>query len=329
MFALKMLSATIDFLKERAVEERRTSVAESKAVNYSFRNSQGVDRNSADFSLHNTSPTSTDPNSCSFASSTDCGTTAATDTSIAIRANIIKRIASIPNFVKTLLLIEDDTERNFTFDLSIIRQVVFSKYSIDSWLISMLQCKQKWVGQRAVNYLQLLSSAEDKEQEHIASNKRKHNGTGNDGDNFHIDDYWEADMRKRHTELYEAVGLLDGLIPSMVGLNEHMIEQVATTQIISRILDKMVLRRFAILVVFFDAIFLAGLIISFRISTLEYLDNSTPDLVLKWIFVTNACIFYLLIRELGKSFSLSMFTGRTFFMEQFWSFWNFVDFFQY
>ena len=89
----------------------------------------------------------------------------------------------------------------------------------------------------------------------------------------------------------------------------------------------MVLRRFAILVVFFDAIFLAGLIISFRISTLEYLDNSTPDLVLKWIFVTNACIFYLLIRELGKSFSLSMFTGRTFFMEQFWSFWNFVDFF--
>uniref|UniRef100_A0A7S2UNT3 Ion transport domain-containing protein n=1 Tax=Attheya septentrionalis TaxID=420275 RepID=A0A7S2UNT3_9STRA len=82
---------------------------------------------------------------------------------------------------------------------------------------------------------------------------------------------------------------------------------------------------FAVAVVFFDALFLSLLLLSFRVSINGYLNGMDPKVVFTWIYIANACIFYFVIRELGKAISLSMITRGAFFQSYFWSFWNIVD----
>ena len=220
-----------------------------------------------------------------------------------IRSRLIERIASIPNLMKTLLLIEDDLERNQVFDLPIIRATMLSRKAMGTWFTLMLRSETRIVSQRAVMYLGLLSNAsgELKSQQHISS-------TNPD-------------------EIREAVLALDDLIPSLVGLDEAVVEQAATTPIIRKILDTMITRPFAVSVVFFDGLFLLLLIWSFRKSADGFVEGQSPDTVIKWIYVANANIFYFIIRELGKAVSLTLITRKAFWLRFFWGFWNVVDIF--
>jgi len=232
-----------------------------------------------------------------------------------IRNSIIHTIASIPNLMKTLLLIEDGMQRKLVFDFPIIREIVFNKDSIGPWLVEMLKSQEKRVSEKAVHYLKLLSGDDERQFRNLYNDKAYKQG----------DISSEERVKKTYNELYEAVSLLDGLIPSLLGLDERMIEQAATTQIISRVLDKMVLKPFAVSVVFFDVLFLSALILSFRFSTTKFLHNDSSGDILKWIYSANACNIYFIVRELGKAISLSMFTRKSFALTYFWTVWNLVD----
>ena len=81
-----------------------------------------------------------------------------------VRRRLIERVASIPNLIKTLLLIEDESERSSVFGLSIVRGVMLSGRSMGPWFTWMLRSENGLVSKRAVQYLGLLSDVSDESE---------------------------------------------------------------------------------------------------------------------------------------------------------------------
>ena len=226
-----------------------------------------------------------------------------------IYTRLVERIASIPNLMKTLLLIEEEEERTRVFDLPIIRSIMLSKRAMGPWFTHMLRSDARIVTHRAVEYLGLLSSVSASfNQQQLA-----HRGS--------------AYLTSTSNEIREAVLGLDDFVPSLVGLDEAAIEQAATTPIVRSVLDTMIARQFAVSVMFFDCLFLLCLIFSFRKCADGFVEGESPVTVIKWIYVANSTIFYFIIRELGKAVSLSLMSARGFWSRVFWGFWNVVDIF--
>ena len=226
-----------------------------------------------------------------------------------VRRRLIERVASIPNLIKTLLLIEDESERSSVFGLSIVRGVMLSGRSMGPWFTWMLRSENGLVSKRAVQYLGLLSDVSDESEKN-----RQWSG----GDQ-------EGQAATKHDEVQEAVLVLDDLIPSLLGLSNAAVEQAATTPIIRRVLDSMITKPFAVSVIFFDGIFLLLLIWSFRKSSDGYVEGDAPEDIILWIYIANANIFYFLVRELGKGVSLGTIGGGAFLTRFFWGFWSVVD----
>ena len=226
-----------------------------------------------------------------------------------IHTRLVERIASIPNLMKTLLLIEEEEERTRVFDLPIIRSIMLSKRAMGPWFTYMLRSDARIVTHRAVEYLGLLSSVSGSfNQQQLA-----HRGS--------------IFITSKSNEIREAMLGLDDFVPSLVGLDEAAIEQAATTPIVRSVLDTMITRQFAVSVMFFDCLFLLCLIFSFRKCADGFVEGESPVTVIKWIYVANSTIFYFIIRELGKATSLSLISARGFWSKVFWGFWNVVDIF--
>ena len=228
---------------------------------------------------------------------------------VIIHTRLVERIASIPNLMKTLLLIEEEEERIRVFELPVIRSVMLSKRAMGPWFTYMLRSDSRIVTHRAVEYLGLLSSVSASfNQQQLAHRGR-------------------TCVTSKSNEIREAVLGLGDFVPSLVGLDEAAIEQAATTPIVRSVLDTMITRQFAVSVMFFDCLFLLCLIFSFRKCADGFVEGESPVTVIKWIYVANSTIFYFIIRELGKAISLSLISARGFWSRVFWGFWNVVDIF--
>ena len=226
-----------------------------------------------------------------------------------IRCRLVERIASVPNLIKTLLLLESEEERGCVFEMTIVRAVMLSKRAMGPWFTYMLRSDTRIVSHRAVAYLSLLSNVSSEfNQQQLSHRGRAH-------------------LAYKPDEVRKAVLGLDDFVPSLVGLDEAAIEQAATTPIVQKVLDTMITRPFAVSVIFFDCLFLLCLIFSFRKCADGFVEGESPVTVIKWIYVANANIFYFIIRELGKAISLSLISARGFWSKFVWGFWNVVDVF--
>ena len=199
----------------------------------------------------------------------------------------IDEVASIPFLIKTLLLLDDDSQKNM-MSYSIVRSVLMSKFSLGKWIVSMLRSQHS---EKAVSYLENLSVIPEQFL----------NEVGQVVESFEYQRY-----SSKLKELFKNVSQLEGLIPSMLMLDADMIEKAATTQIIRLVLDKMISGRFALTLIFLDFLFLFCLIISYRRSLNLFLgDDRNIDAVVTWIAFVHVCLFYFCVREAGKILALS------------------------
>jgi len=230
-----------------------------------------------------------------------------------ISTEIVQSIASIPDLVKCVLLIEDDAQRNYILATSIFRRVLVSKYSVGSWLTGMLQSDERRVSERAIDYLKLASDPPFSTSEQASSLRTSTTNKSQalNGANEELD------------ELYQEVSRLQDFIPSLLSLGETEIEEAATTTLVRRVMDRIISRPFTVTVIFCDALFLAILIFGFRAAVNRLLLGESARNVLQFIYIAQAGIFYFIIRELGKAVSLCMITRRA--RIYFWSFWNLTD----
>ena len=214
------------------------------------------------------------------------------DTAGEVSKQLVGHIAKIPNLVLTLLLIDDESDREWVRNTILFKRIAVHQCSVDPWINATLQNSDKAVARRGLDYLRYVSDI-------VASSK------------------------ENEEAFLEAVAQLDGFIPSLLALEEREIEEAATTLIVRSVLDKMISRPFAVTVVFCDFFFLCVLMIGFRCSVNNFLLGEPPEIVLKWIYIANTGSFYFVIRELGKSITIIERTRQA--SIYLWSIWNIAD----
>ena len=135
----------------------------------------------------------------------------------------------------------------------------------------MLQSPQQHISQRAIDYLQIVSSLCSGEQK---GHKKLRNDESN-SEPVHYD------------EFIDEVSRLNDFIPSLLALGDTVIEEVSTTLIVKKVLDRMIARPFVATVVFCDAIFLFLMIVGFRSAVNGMIMGDSLDKILKWIYVVS------------------------------------------
>jgi len=150
-------------------------------------------------------------------------------------------------------------------------------------LSDLLQDERKDIRKRAIDYLMLLSDVIESEAKEFNSSE---------------------EMEARLNELYIAVGELDGLIPSMIGIDTKMVEEASTTPLLTKVLDGLVMTPSVAFTLFFDTLLIALCIFCFRKSADGYLLGRDTISILHWIYAVNALTFYLTLREFCKAIAL-------------------------
>ena len=206
----------------------------------------------------------------------------------AISVEIIRKIASIPRLLDVVLLLDDDNQRNYILSSTIMKCVLASRHSIGDWLTKMLQSREKWVIDRGVEYLHIVSNTAYSGDDQVSHRRSLEN------------DWYDQKAVDPREELAAAISNLDGFVPSLVSLNERHVEEAATTQVVQLVLDKTMSRPFCVTIVFSDALFLATLITGFRLAVNSLVVGKNPRDVLLYIYIADIGLFYFLIRELGK-----------------------------
>ena len=123
------------------------------------------------------------------------------------REKIIESVASLPFVVRTILLIENKTERSALIDLSIVRNLMFRPESVDLWLVALLSGGER-AKACATDYLCLISRL----SLHGLFGRRR---------------IWsEADTKRFHSmreQLYAEIGKLTGFLVSEIFIiNLHL-----------------------------------------------------------------------------------------------------------
>ncbi|CAJ1910333.1 unnamed protein product [Cylindrotheca closterium] len=225
-----------------------------------------------------------------------------------IAATIIEEVASIPGLMETLLLIEDDSERDFAISQTIILRVMASRRTIGVWLTGMLQSDDRKVAFRAVDYLKTASIECAKN-----STSTLQGSTGP-----------RVQDCAGHMPLVDELSNLQDFIPALLALGDQGMEEASTTLIVKGALDRLISKPFSVTVILCDVIFLVIMILGFRSSVRNLISGRDLGNVLWWIYVANIGIFYFIMREIGKLFSLLSIAKRA--RRYFLSFWNLIDF---
>mmetsp|Transcript_1103 Transcript_1103/g.2297 ORF Transcript_1103/g.2297 Transcript_1103/m.2297 type:complete len:938 (-) Transcript_1103:62-2875(-) len=164
------------------------------------------------------------------------------------RDKIISSVASVPFIVRTILLIENKTERDALIDLSIVRNLIFRPESVDLWLVALLSGDER-ARDCATLYLCLISR--------ISLSGlfgRRMDWSGSDSKRFHS-------MR---ASLYREVGKLEGFLPCMLHLGDSLYE-VATRRAVKYAVESTIGRPLPVYLMFMEMCLLLILMTSYRI----------------------------------------------------------------
>jgi len=198
-----------------------------------------------------------------------------------IRSTILIGFASIPELMKTFILVDNSRrDRDRILEYSIVQGILLEKESLGQWLTSMIQNHSRGIVECAVDYLHILSLQCD-----------------------------AKGMRDQMEEFYDELYNLD-LIPSMLSLDIKMVEKASTTSVVGSVLDKMITTPFSVSLIFCDLLFLLLLIFSFQTAVGHFFLDDKGHSFITWIYVTNSFMFYFVLREIGKNLALQAIMKR-------------------
>ena len=215
-----------------------------------------------------------------------------------IRSSLISNIASIPSFIKTLLLTSDsDTAKARVLDLSIVRAVLTSRHAVDSWIVYMMEAVDARVARRAVAYIEMISGLPD-----------------------------NVLPPAERAAMYRRLGRLSYLLPSLVALEEQCdVERAASTEAIQEVLDEELGAGLSMLFAFLDLFHRLLLLVSFHMAMDHRLsggDYGTRHVVT--FYASLLAILYLASRKLGKMSATVKISRNSFWSNNF-RFSDFID----
>jgi len=166
------------------------------------------------------------------------------------RQALAERVATIPLFIKTVLLVEDSETRNRLLELSVVRRAMLCTASVDhGWGVVMLQ-KRGAPSRRMVDYFKLVSKLDVSDY------------VGKDRDPRQAD---YVSFNREKGALFDAIQRYEEILPSLLILPVKELEQVSRSRVVWQVLDNTISRPFVIGIVSIDFVLHFTLILAFRI----------------------------------------------------------------
>jgi hypothetical protein len=224
-----------------------------------------------------------------------------------IKDAIVSNIASIPDLLKLVFLLEEE-DRELALSMTIIRRVLMNKHSVGNWLPAMLQSGNRRVSDAAVYHLLFVSQIAACDYM-VESDSRSSS------------DLNRVDMN--HNDIAIELSVLPNFVPALMALGDKKMAEAATSMVVQRVMDRLISRPFAVLFILSDGAFLVLLIFGFRLAVNNLLVHGDPNTIMKGVYIANTGIFYFIVREIGKVVGLKMVTHRAW--DYLLSFWNLAD----
>ncbi|KAL9180558.1 hypothetical protein ACHAXT_011011 [Thalassiosira profunda] len=285
---------------------------------------------------------------------------------------VVEKVAAIPNLLEELLLVDDPEARSRVFDMSIVHKVLFTAESLGDgeWLIRMLDKsirvqKQKvldanltgadldtaegrayqlqvamaqeecrFLAEAAIFYLERVSELNIQDDLFVFHHLQMEAAVAQGGevaDMISTGDVHHFQMHRN--SLFDAVGGLNGLIRRISVLEDDLVKRAAATQVVRRLLDKIMFSPFATLAALFDGINHLLLIICFRVGpapALFHLAKNDSTFATQQYLISSATLMSSVAYFGTKSVHQNMAKyalSENLFWSDLWTFWSFLDIF--
>jgi hypothetical protein len=206
------------------------------------------------------------------------------------RDALATNLASIPNMLKAILLLESTQMRKLILESSVVRRTVFCPNIVGHWLTNMLRHSSAKV---IIDYLILVSkvSVEDYAGEFRTPLAKD-----------------EEQYQAAKLKMFQTMEELDGLIPCLAVLNTEETERAVSTPIIWYIMNQSLTRALTVGLAMTDLGLHTTLMIAFRELLLPFRHLSGESQALPWIEPQGTIFFiavHYVIRRVCEAIALS------------------------
>ena len=179
------------------------------------------------------------------------------------REAILTNIASVPLFLKSLLLIDDIDKMTELTNTTLVRHVVMDKRSINIWLCAMLTDDTDDVKNRAAIFIKLLSKLTF--QDLASSSQSPNRYSEQEIERF-------ATMRK---DTFNAIYCWPGFVPAVLDLGDKTIENLSSTRLMRYITDRCILKETSFFYLALDFFLSMFILMGYRLN-IELLLKDNP-----------------------------------------------------
>ena len=179
------------------------------------------------------------------------------------REAILTNIASVPLFLKSLLLIDDIEKMTELTNTTLVRHVVMDKRSINIWLCAMLTDDTDDVKNRAAIFIKLLSKLTF--QDLASSSQSPNRYSEQEIERF-------ATMRK---DTFNAIYCWPGFVPAVLDLGDKTIENLSSTRLMRYITDRCILKETSFFYLALDFFLSMFILMGYRLN-IELLLKDNP-----------------------------------------------------
>jgi hypothetical protein len=159
---------------------------------------------------------------------------------------LVDVVAAIPNFLKTVLLIDDDESRKSILESRLLKEVMLHEASIGKWLVYMITSDDDLAQDRAVLYLQSMTVLEALVTSESRTSSRTSIAFSASNHNF----------LERQNKVYVKAASLPEIIPAFMHFNPENFTKCSTTSIVQFILDQKLFQPTTVAVILLDIFFL-------------------------------------------------------------------------
>lgn len=224
------------------------------------------------------------------------------------REAILTNIASVPLFLKSLLLIDDIEKMTELTNTTLVKHVVMDKRSVNIWLCAMLTDDTDDVKNRAAIFIKLLSKLTF--QDLASSSQSPNRYSEQEIERF-------ATMRK---DTFNAIYCWPGFVPAVLDLGDKTIENLSSTRLMRYITDRCILKETSFFYLALDFFLSMFILMGYRLN-IELLlkdnpiSNNDAEEVITYIYgtekqyiyySTSGVAIYFLLKEVMTLLSLCL-----------------------
>lgn len=216
-----------------------------------------------------------------------------------IREAILTNMTFVPLFLKSLLLIKDADEMTELLESSLAKHVIVDKRSIGVWLCAMLTGSRE-AKVRAISFLKLLSRL------------TLHDLAAGSKSPDRYSDEEIARFAALHEGTFNAVYVMPGIVPAVLGLGDHAIEDLSTTRVMQYVTDRTIRKEGVFFVLICDFFYSIFLLMGYRLnveSVLKYGSIDGPEHYRDMHYISTSTMgiaCYFLLKEVMTLLSLGL-----------------------